>query len=161
HRHGRDPAGRRSHERRARLPGARPSLLMVPATGAHLQRSAMTQRVSRREFVASGTAGIVAAGAASAFGQAPAVITSVKPVVMAVMDTTDHHLIVGKGAQDFARHMGFAVEADLNTPNSRAKWLEWKRRIDPEHYLDPTTRDEASRKVTRQMMDEGLIDPGH
>jgi N4-(beta-N-acetylglucosaminyl)-L-asparaginase len=214
----------------------------------------MRQRVSRREFVASGAAGVVAAGAASAFSQAPAVITSVKPVVIssanghkyrnggprtcveeafgrmtrggdvlealiagvniveldpeddsvgygglpnaegvvqldsscmhgpkrragavaaiegvrtpslvakAVMDNTDHHLIVGKGAQDFARHMGFNIEPDLNTPNSRAKWLEWKRRIDPEHYLDPAKRDEASRKVTLQMMREGLIDPGH
>src|SRR5713101_4095062 len=82
-------------------------------------------------------------------------------VAKAVMDYTDHHLLVGKGAQDFARNMGFTVEADLNTPKSRAKWLEWKRRIDPEHYLDPAKRDEASRKVTRQMMEEGLIDPGH
>jgi N4-(beta-N-acetylglucosaminyl)-L-asparaginase len=68
---------------------------------------------------------------------------------------------VGKGAQEFARNMGFAIEADLNTPNSRAKWLEWKRRIDPEHYLDPAKREEASRKVTYQMMREGLIDPEH
>src|SRR5215470_3830118 len=82
-------------------------------------------------------------------------------VARAVMDTTDHHLIVGKGAQDFARSMGFNIEADLNTPNSRAKWLEWKRRIDPTHYLDPAKREEASRKVTRDMMREGLIDPGH
>ncbi len=44
---------------------------------------------------------------------------------------------MGAGAQDFARNMGFTIEADLNTEHSRAKWLEWKRRIDPEHYLDP------------------------
>src|SRR5712692_3920961 len=66
-------------------------------------------------------------------------------VAQAVMDTTDHHLLVGQGAQDFARHMGFTIEADLNTPKSRAAWLEWKRRIDPEHYLDPIKRDEAGR----------------
>jgi len=82
-------------------------------------------------------------------------------VAKAVMDNTDHQLIVGKGAQDFARNMGFNIEADLNTPNSRAKWLEWKRRIDPDHYLDPAKRDEASRKVTLEMMREGLLDPGH
>src|SRR2546428_13990393 len=46
------------------------------------ERSVMAQRVSRREFVASSAAGVVAAGAASAFSQAPAVITSVKPVVI-------------------------------------------------------------------------------
>src|SRR5574339_834284 len=46
-------------------------------------------------------------------------------VAHAVMDYTDHHLIVGAGAQQFARNMGFAIEADLNTERSRAKWLEW------------------------------------
>src|SRR5882724_603175 len=52
-------------------------------------------------------------------------------VAQAVMEHTDHHLIVGKGAQDFARNMGFKIEDDLNTPNSRRQWLEWKRRSDP------------------------------
>ena len=33
--------------------------------------------------------------------------------------------------------MGFAVEADLNTEKSRKQWLEWKRRVDPAHWLDP------------------------
>jgi len=82
-------------------------------------------------------------------------------VAKAVLENTDHHLIVGQGAQQFARNMGFAIEADLNTPNSRKQWLEWKRRIDPEHYLDPKKRDEAGRKVSLQMMREGLLDPGH
>src|SRR5678815_5948274 len=49
-------------------------------------------------------------------------------VAKAVMEYTDHHLIVGKGAQDFARNMGFKIEDDLNTENSRKQWLEWKRR---------------------------------
>src|SRR5260370_4433356 len=44
-------------------------------------------------------------------------------VANAVMDYTDHHLIVGRGAQEFARNMGFTIENDLNTPNSRQKWL--------------------------------------
>ena len=61
-------------------------------------------------------------------------------VAQAVMDTTDHHLLVGKGAQDFARNMGFTIEDDLNTEKSRQLWLEWKRRVDPEHYLDPKKR---------------------
>ena len=190
----------------------------------------MASRFNRRDFVKSGTAGLLAAGAAPAFGQGPAVITSVKPVVISsanghqyknggprtcveeaflritkgedvldaliagvniveldpeenyvgyggvpnadgvvqldascmhgpkkragavaalegvrtpslvaksVMDNTDHHLLVGKGAQDFARQMGFNIEADLNTPKSRAIWLEWKRRIDPHHFPTP------------------------
>src|SRR5215831_8418209 len=40
-------------------------------------------------------------------------------VAKAVLEQTDHHLIVGKGAQDFARGMGFKIEDDLNTPHSR------------------------------------------
>src|SRR4026208_293165 len=43
----------------------------------------MSPKVNRREFVKSGTAaGIVAAAAPSVFGQAPAVTTSSKPVVI-------------------------------------------------------------------------------
>src|SRR3954454_18107507 len=178
----------------------------------------MTDRISRRDFVVTSTAGLAAAAAAPAFGQAPAVMTkkSVKPVVIAsangneyknggtmtgvekafsmmtsgtdvlesliagvniveldpkdtsvgygglpnadgvvqldaccmhgprrraggvaalegvrtpskvaraVMDQTDHHLLVGAGAQSFARGLGFPIEADLNTANSRQAWL--------------------------------------
>ena len=58
-------------------------------------------------------------------------------VAKAVMEYTDHHLLVGAGAQQFARNMGFTVEDDLNTETSRRLWREWKRRVDPEHWLDP------------------------
>lgn len=78
-------------------------------------------------------------------------------VAKAVMENTDHHLIVGKGAQDFARNMGFKIEDDLNTDNSRRQWLEWKRRIDPSHFLDPKKRAEAGRKVALEMLAEGLL----
>jgi N4-(beta-N-acetylglucosaminyl)-L-asparaginase len=82
-------------------------------------------------------------------------------VARAVMENTDHHLIVGEGAQAFARSMGFTIEPDLNTPNSRAKWLEWKHRTDPEHYLDPKTRAEVGWRVAREMVAEGKLDPEH
>src|SRR5438067_10120045 len=49
-------------------------------------------------------------------------------VAQLVMDTTDHVLLVGRGAQDFARNMGLKIEDDLNTEKSRSLWLEWKRR---------------------------------
>jgi N4-(beta-N-acetylglucosaminyl)-L-asparaginase len=78
-------------------------------------------------------------------------------VAKAVMENTDHHLLVGKGAQDFARNMGFKIEDDLNTDNSRRKWLEWKRKIDPEHYLDPKKRAEAERRAALEMLAEGRI----
>jgi N4-(beta-N-acetylglucosaminyl)-L-asparaginase len=82
-------------------------------------------------------------------------------VAQAVMDQTDHHLLVGKGAQDFARAVGFKIEDDLNTDRSRSLWLEWKRRTDPEHYLDPKKRARAWDDAGLQMVREGLIDPDH
>jgi N4-(beta-N-acetylglucosaminyl)-L-asparaginase len=82
-------------------------------------------------------------------------------VAQLVMDTTDHHLLVGKGAQDFARNMGFKIEDDLNTENSRQKWLEWKRRTDPLHYLNPKERQVAYHRVLQDMIAEGILDPEH
>ena len=82
-------------------------------------------------------------------------------VAYAVMQQTDHHLIVGQGAQTLARHLGFTVEDDLNTETSRRLWLDWKRRIDPEHFLDPETRGGAGFEAGLQMVREGLIDPAH
>jgi len=82
-------------------------------------------------------------------------------VAQLVMDTTDHVLIVGKGAQDFARSMGLKIEDDLNTEKSRGLWLEWKRRTDPQHYLDPKKRVQAWYEAGLQMAREGLIDSDH
>jgi N4-(beta-N-acetylglucosaminyl)-L-asparaginase len=82
-------------------------------------------------------------------------------VAQAVAEQTDHHLLVGRGAQDFARNLGFKVEDDLNTENSRKKWLEWKRRLDPAHYLDPAKRTEAGDRARDQMVADGLLDPFH
>jgi N4-(beta-N-acetylglucosaminyl)-L-asparaginase len=216
----------------------------------------MTARISRREFVATSTAGLAAAAAAPAFGQAPTMMTrkAVKPAVISsgnghafknggsvtcvekafslmtqgtdvlealiegvniveldpldtsvgygglpnaegivqldsccmhgplkraggvgaiegvktpsrvaykVMQETDHHLIVGKGAQEFARNMGFEILPDLNTEVSRKTWIEWKRRSDPLHYLDPIKRQAALRQVDMEMMAEGWIAPNH
>jgi N4-(beta-N-acetylglucosaminyl)-L-asparaginase len=82
-------------------------------------------------------------------------------VAREVAAQTDHHLLVGKGAQDFARNMGFTVESDLNTEGSRRAWQEWKRRTDPSHYLDPKKRDGIGLEVALQMAKEGWIDPEH
>jgi N4-(beta-N-acetylglucosaminyl)-L-asparaginase len=78
-------------------------------------------------------------------------------VARAVLENTDHHLIVGRGAQEFAHSMGFKIEDDLNTDNSRRKWLEWKRRSDPEHYLDPKKRAEAGHRAALEMFAQGLL----
>jgi N4-(beta-N-acetylglucosaminyl)-L-asparaginase len=48
-------------------------------------------------------------------------------VAKAVMDHTDHILLVGEGARRFALQMGFE-EQDLLTPESRREWLRWKAR---------------------------------
>ena len=220
------------------------------------QGGLMTDKVTRREFVKTSTAGLAAAAAVPAFGQSPTMMTTkaVRPVVIAsanghkfknggtvtcvekafsmiagggdvlealiagvniveldpletsvgygglpdaegvvqldsccmhgpkkraggvgaiegvrtaslvaqkVMDETDHHLLVGKGAQDFARSMGFKIEDDLNTETSRKAWIEWKRRTDPLHYLDPAKREAALRRVEMEMMRDGWIDPNH
>jgi N4-(beta-N-acetylglucosaminyl)-L-asparaginase len=82
-------------------------------------------------------------------------------VAKAVLENTDHHLLVGQDAQRFARQMGFTIEDDLNTPESRRVWLEFKRRTDPARFPDPGQRAEAAHRVGREMVAEGLIDPMH
>ncbi len=83
-------------------------------------------------------------------------------VAKAVMEKTDHHLLVGAGAQVFARNLGFEILSDLNTPNSRKQWLEWKQRTDPLHYIkDPEARAAAEREVMLAMVAEGKINENH
>ena len=82
-------------------------------------------------------------------------------VAKAVMEQTDHHLLVGHDAQTFARQLGFQIEADLNTDHSRKLWLEWKRRLDADHWLDPKQQSRRGFEVGLQMVREGLIDPEH
>jgi N4-(beta-N-acetylglucosaminyl)-L-asparaginase len=82
-------------------------------------------------------------------------------VALAVMQQTDHHLLVGVGAQAFARTLGFTIEPDLNTEKSRRAWLEWKRRTDPQHYLDPAHRQSANERILRELIARGVIGPRH
>ena len=83
-------------------------------------------------------------------------------VAKAVMEHTDHHLLVGKDVTTFARNMGFEIVNDLNTPNSRAKWLQWKIETDKLHYIkNPDEREAAIRQVTSNMVKAGLINENH
>jgi len=82
-------------------------------------------------------------------------------VAQKVMEETDHHLLVGAGAQKFARNMGLKIEDDLNTEKSRRLWLEWKRRTDPDHFPNPKDRADAGLRAGLEMVAEGLIDPDH
>ncbi len=57
-------------------------------------------------------------------------------VAKAVMDYTDHVLLVGEGAKKFALRMGFK-EQNLLTEKSRQMWLRWKARLNPnDNWLD-------------------------
>jgi N4-(beta-N-acetylglucosaminyl)-L-asparaginase len=82
-------------------------------------------------------------------------------VAQAVMDRTDHHLIVGLGAREFARRIGFEVLDDLNTPRSREAWLAWKRKTDPLHYLRPEDRETAVKQISLGIMRDFGMDTEH
>lgn len=57
-------------------------------------------------------------------------------VAKAVMDYTDHVLLVGAGAKKFAVEMGFK-EQNLLTEKSRQDWLRWKSCLNPkDNWLD-------------------------
>jgi N4-(beta-N-acetylglucosaminyl)-L-asparaginase len=51
-------------------------------------------------------------------------------VAKAVMDYTDHILLVGPDAKRFALKVGFK-EQELLTEKSRAEWLKWKMQLNP------------------------------
>jgi N4-(beta-N-acetylglucosaminyl)-L-asparaginase len=68
-------------------------------------------------------------------------------VAKAVMDHTDHILLVGEGAKRFARLMGFA-EQNLLTEASRLAWLRWRSRVnESDNWLD-VPASEAPRRAT-------------
>lgn len=83
-------------------------------------------------------------------------------VAKAVMEHTDHHLIVGKDAATFARNLGFEMFADLNTPASRKAWLEWKKQSDAIHYIkEPAARASAEREIVNRMVADGFMNENH
>ncbi len=58
-------------------------------------------------------------------------------VAKAVMEHTDHVMLVGEGATRFALKMGFEKQ-ELLTEASRRRWLEWRQRLNPrDNWLDP------------------------
>lgn len=80
----------------------------------------------------------------------------------AVMDKTQHVLIVGKDATKFAKSQGFEIVDDLNTPNSRAKWEQWKKQAAKlQDIADPDAREAALQQITLDMVKAGLINENH
>jgi N4-(beta-N-acetylglucosaminyl)-L-asparaginase len=58
-------------------------------------------------------------------------------VAKAVMDHTDHIMLVGAGARKFAVEMGFKTQ-NLLTEQSRRDWMRWKAKLNPsDNWLDP------------------------
>lgn len=57
-------------------------------------------------------------------------------VALKVLQTTDHCMLVGRGALEFARANGFP-EQNLLTDRARKVWLKWKRNLAPaDDWLD-------------------------
>jgi N4-(beta-N-acetylglucosaminyl)-L-asparaginase len=54
-----------------------------------------------------------------------------------VLERTDHILIVGQGARDFATAHGFE-DVNLLTEESRIAWLRWKETLSPTDKWGPT-----------------------
>ena len=80
-------------------------------------------------------------------------------VALDVMRYTDHHLLVGKGAQDFAVSMGHQVE-DLLTEETRRRWIEWRARLSTDDdYLLPEESGERLERFRRpDAFGDGLLD---
>jgi N4-(beta-N-acetylglucosaminyl)-L-asparaginase len=65
-------------------------------------------------------------------------------VAKVVMERTDHVLLVGEGALNFARMHGFKEE-NLLTEESRKMWVKWKEHLSTEDdYLPPHTIDDRN-----------------
>jgi N4-(beta-N-acetylglucosaminyl)-L-asparaginase len=88
-------------------------------------------------------------------------VATAAAVAQRLLDTTNHHLLVGAGAREFARAQGFAIVDDLKSPRSTALWDEWRRRTDARAASDPARRFEIGYAVGDDLSREGLIDPNH
>ena len=79
-------------------------------------------------------------------------------VALKVLRRTDHVLLVGEGAKQFALAHGFKSE-DLLTDRASAAWLKWKENLNPnDDWLD---RDQHIEKDPRQALAEELGIPYH
>ena len=68
-------------------------------------------------------------------------------VAKAIMDHTDHIMLVGEGAKRFALSMGF-TEQNLLTEKSRREWLRWRSRLNPNDNWIEQEEKAAARQTT-------------
>lgn len=77
-------------------------------------------------------------------------------VAKAVMDYTDHILLVGPGARNFGLQMGFK-EQNLLTEKSRQDWLRWKACLNPaDEWLDTPGAAGATQRTAAVPFDHPL-----
>ena len=76
-------------------------------------------------------------------------------VAKAVMDYTDHIMLVGAGAKKFALKMGFK-EQNLLTEKSRRDWLRWKACLNPADAWLDTAGDSAPPRTSSLSLDDPL-----
>ncbi|MFC1544423.1 N(4)-(beta-N-acetylglucosaminyl)-L-asparaginase [Gemmatimonadota bacterium] len=82
-------------------------------------------------------------------------------VARVVMERTDHVLMVGPGALEFARKMGFEAE-DLLTERSREAWLRWREGLNPNDPWGPPSHLRTIPPGTvRESVGVGAGSPGH
>jgi N4-(beta-N-acetylglucosaminyl)-L-asparaginase len=79
-------------------------------------------------------------------------------VAKAVMDYTDHIMLVGEGAKRFALSMGFK-EQNLLTEQTRQDWLRWKARLNKDDaWLDHD--DDVAIKFTTGTINMNAVNAG-
>ncbi len=75
-------------------------------------------------------------------------------VALKVLQTTDHVLLVGKGARQFAHAHGFKAE-DLLTEKARKIWLHWKQNLsDQDDWLAPPPAPDQTDPETARFFQE-------
>ncbi len=57
-------------------------------------------------------------------------------VARLIMERTDHIMLVGKGALEFAKSWGFKEE-DILTPKAREMWVRWRQNLSPTDSYSP------------------------
>ena len=84
-------------------------------------------------------------------------IATASNVAKAVMDYTDHIMLVGAGAKKFALQMGFK-EQNLLTEKSRQDWLRWKQCLNPnDNWLDVPGAAGSGKREARAATDTALL----
>ncbi|HVS18766.1 MAG TPA: isoaspartyl peptidase/L-asparaginase [Planctomycetota bacterium] len=90
-------------------------------------------------------------------------------VARLVMERTDHCLLVGRGAYEFARAHGHD-HVELLTESARAAWLRWKENLsDDDDWLAPPTKQRTGRRdgesareaAVREVLGEAALEHLH